>query len=135
VFVLLGRGVEAVVLALLSANLLDDDRTLDSRVRGDLAQRLFESAAHDGDADLLVRVALAVFVRLELVERLRRAHQGDSAARNYTFLDRRARRVHRVLDAGLLLLQLGLGRRADAYDGDAADEFGESLLQLLSVVV
>src|SRR5205823_6684975 len=113
----------------------DDDRALDARVRRDLAQRLFERAAHDGDADLLVRVALAVLVRLELVERLRCAHQGDSAARNYTFLDRRTRRVHRILDASLLLLQLRLGRRADAYDCDAADEFRQTLLQLLAVVV
>jgi hypothetical protein len=43
--------------------------------------------------------------------------------------------VQRVLDAGLLLLHLGLGGRADLDDRDAADELGEALLELLAVVV
>ena len=43
--------------------------------------------------------------------------------------------MHRVLDARLLFLHLGLGCRADLDDGDAADELGEPLLQLLAVVV
>src|SRR5437764_404948 len=40
-----------------------------------------------------------------------------------------------IRDAGLLLLHLRLGGRADVDDGDAADELGETLLQLLAVVV
>ena len=40
-----------------------------------------------------------------------------------------------VLDAGLLLLELGLGRRTDLDDGHPPGELRESLLQLLSVVV
>jgi hypothetical protein len=43
--------------------------------------------------------------------------------------------VQRVLDAGLLLLHLDLGGRADLDDGDAAGELGEALLELLAVVV
>jgi hypothetical protein len=43
--------------------------------------------------------------------------------------------VQRVLDAGLLLLHLGLGRGADLDDGHAADELGEALLELLAIVV
>ena len=43
--------------------------------------------------------------------------------------------MHRVLDARLLLLHLGFGRRADLDDRDAADELREPLLQLLAVVV
>ena len=43
--------------------------------------------------------------------------------------------MHGVLDAGLLLLHLGLGGRTDLDDGDAADELREPLLQLLAVVV
>jgi hypothetical protein len=43
--------------------------------------------------------------------------------------------VERVLDAGLLLLHLGLGRRADLDDRDAAHELREALLELLAVVV
>src|SRR5579859_6624867 len=40
-----------------------------------------------------------------------------------------------ILDAGLLLLQLDLGRRANLDDGYAATELGQALLQLLFVVV
>jgi hypothetical protein len=43
--------------------------------------------------------------------------------------------VHGVLDARLLFLHLGLGRRTDLDDGHAADQLGEPLLQLLAVVV
>ena len=45
---------------------------------------------------------------------LMRAEQGDAAAGDDALLDGRLGRVHRVLDAGLLLLHLGLGGRADA---------------------
>src|ERR1700690_4269474 len=40
-----------------------------------------------------------------------------------------------VLHAGLLLLHLDLGGRADIDDGDAPGELGEALLELLAVVV
>ena len=43
--------------------------------------------------------------------------------------------MERVLDAGLLLLHLRLGRRADLDHRHAADQLGEPLLQLLAVVV
>src|SRR5262249_941620 len=42
---------------------------------------------------------------------------------------------HRVLDAVLLLLELDLGGRADLEHGDAAAQLGQTLLQLLPVVV
>ena len=70
-----------------------------------------------------------------LVERLAAAQQRDAAAGDDAFLDGRLGRVHRVLDARLLLLHLGLGGRADLDDGDAADQLREPLLQLLAVVV
>src|SRR5690606_744006 len=43
--------------------------------------------------------------------------------------------VQGVVDAVLLLLDLDLGRAADAQDGDAAGQLGQALLQLLTVVV
>ena len=74
-------------------------------------------------------------VELEIVEGLRRPQQRDATAGDDAFLDGRARRVERVLDARLLLLHLGLGGRADLDDGDAAGELGQPLLELLLVVV
>ena len=43
--------------------------------------------------------------------------------------------MHRVVDAILALLHLGLGGAADADHRDAAGELGQPLLQLLAVVV
>ena len=61
--------------------------------------------------------------------------QRDAAAGDDAFLDGRAGRGEGVLEAVLLLFQLGLGRRADLDDGHAAGELGQPLLQLLAVVV
>ncbi len=63
------------------------------------------------------------------------AQQRDAAAWHDAFLNRRTGRVERVLDPVLLLLHLDLGRTADADDGDAAGELGQTLLQLLAIVV
>jgi hypothetical protein len=43
--------------------------------------------------------------------------------------------MHRVIHAILALLHLDLGRAADADHRDAARELGQTLLQLLAVVV
>src|SRR5690606_25602866 len=58
-----------------------------------------------------------------------------TAARHDAFLDRGAGGVERVIDAILALLHLDLGRATDADDGDAARELGQTLLELLAVVV
>src|SRR5690606_23050356 len=47
----------------------------------------------------------------------------------------RAGRVEGVVDAVLLLLDLNLGRTADADDGNAASQLGQTLLELLAIVV
>ena len=64
-----------------------------------------------------------------------RADERDAAAGDDALLDGRARRVQRVLDAGLLLLHLGFGRGADVDHRHAAGELRQTLLQLLLVVV
>src|SRR4029077_13443061 len=123
----LGGVVTEGPLALL--DLRDDDRALDARVARDLAQRLLERAAHDVDA------VAAVVIERQLVERRDRAAQRDAATGDDALFHGRASRVHRVLDARLLLLHLDLGRRADADDRDAADELGQTLLELLAIVI
>ena len=52
---------------------------------------------------------LIFVVGLDALERLDRTEPGDTAARQDAFLDRGAGRVHRVIDAILALLHLGLG--------------------------
>src|SRR5215471_9952820 len=72
--------------------------------------------------------------RLTMLTPMRKS-PSSSVARDDALLDRRARGVQRVLDAGLLPLHLGLGRRADVDHRDAAGELRQPLLQLLAVVV
>src|SRR5215207_10121782 len=124
------QGVVAELVVLARAHLLEDDRALATRVLHDHAERLLDRATDDLHADLLVAVR-----QLDLVERALRAHERHAAARDDALLDRRARGVQRVLDAGLLLLHLGLGRGADVDHGDTTGELGQPLLQLLLVVV
>ena len=75
------------------------------------------------------------FSTLRPLERLDGAQQRHAAARDDAFLDGRAGRVKRVVDAVLALLDLDLGGAADLDDGNAARELGKTLLQLLAVVV
>src|SRR5581483_1482590 len=125
----LARGRVVAERALAVLDLVDHHRALDAAVCGNLPQRLLDGAADDVDAVLLVAL------ELERLERRQRAQERHAAARHDALFDRRARRVQRVLDAGLLLLHLGLGGRADLDDRDAADELGQPLLQFLAVVV
>ena len=64
-----------------------------------------------------------------------RVEQRDAAAGHDALFDRGAGGAERVLDAVLLLLQLGLGGGADLDDGHAAGQLGQPLLELLAVVV
>ena len=128
-------SIEADVFVLLGTHTLDDNCAFLTSVLHDLAQRLFQSTLDDGDADLLVRIAFAYFVGEEFLQRLRRTHERHAATRHDAFFDCGTCRVHRVFDARLLLLHLRLGCRADFDDCHTADEFRQTLLQLLAVVV
>jgi hypothetical protein len=74
-------------------------------------------------------------LELELLDCGEAADQRRAAAGNNAFLDGRPRGVHGILHTGLLLLELGFGGRANLNDGDAADELGKTLLELLLVVI
>jgi len=64
-----------------------------------------------------------LFGDLEMVERVLRANQCDTAARDDPFLDRGPRRVQRVFHACFLLFHFRLRGRADLDDGDATTSF------------
>src|SRR5205085_742578 len=63
------------------------------------------------------------------------AQQGDAAARYDAFFNSRTGRMHRVVNAILALLDFDFGGASDADHRDAAGELGQTLLQLLTVVV
>src|ERR1700730_16499476 len=125
-----GLGVETAGILILLEDLADDHRAVLARVDRDLAGRIGQRLAHDIDASLLV-----VVLGAKPLEVLGGAQQRDAAARHDAFLNRRTGRMHRVINAILTLPHLDLGRAADADHRDAAGELGETLLQLLTVVV
>src|SRR6185312_4448956 len=128
--VLAGLAVEAVGVLVLLQDLADDDGAVLARVDRDLASGRGERLAHDLDAGLLI-----VVLGADALELLGSTEQGDAAARNDAFLDRRAGRMHRVINAILAFPYLDFGCAAGADHRDAAGEFGQALLQLLTVVV
>src|SRR6188768_4521600 len=129
VAVLARAGVVAVG-ALARLDGVQDNRGIFTGVFDDLTQRLFDRARQDADADRLV------FVRtFELVEGLLRADQRNAAARDHAFFNGGTGRVQRVFDAGLLFLHFDLGGSANLDHGNATGELGNTLLELLLVVV
>src|SRR6185503_6623670 len=131
---LLGGRVEANVLVLLGTNTLNNNCAFLTGILHDLSQWLFQRTTNDVDTDLLVGIAFARRVDLELLERLRRSHQRDAATGNDSFLDSRACCMHSVLNTSLLLFHLGLGSSTDFDHRNATDELRESLLKFLAVV-
>src|SRR5712675_1038980 len=125
-----GLRVEAVGILILLKDLADDHGTVFSGIDRDLAGRIGQRLAHDLDAGLLV-----VVLGAQPLEMLGGTQQRDAAARHDAFLTRRSGRMHRVINAILALLDLDFGRAADADHRDAACELGQTLLQLLTVVV
>src|SRR5262249_1341834 len=106
-----------------------DERTLAARVVGELTKRRLKRATNDLQADFLVAL------ELDVIERGLSAEQSDTAAGDHALFHRSAGGMERVFDAGLLLLPLGLGGRADVDDGDTARELGETFLELLAIVI
>src|SRR5258708_9296537 len=117
VLVLAGGGVGAAV-AVGRQQRLDDHRTLFAGVVGDLAGRLLESAADDGDAHPDVALGVHLFDPPD------GAPPRDAAAGHDALRDRRLGGVHGVLDASLLLLHLAVGRLAHTADSVPADHLG-----------
>src|SRR6266436_4698251 len=125
-----GLGVEAIGVLILLEDLADDDGTVLARVDRDLAGWIRQRLTDDLDAGLLV-----VVLGAKPLEVLGGTQQGDAAARHDAFFHRRTGRMHRVINAILALPDLDLARAADADHRDAACKLGQTLLQLLAVVV
>src|SRR6266702_3044744 len=125
-----GLRVEAIRILVLLEDLADDHRAVFAGVDGDLAGWMGQGLTDDLDAGLLVVVLCA-----KPLEVLGGTQQGDAAARHDAFFNRRTGRMHRVINAVLALLDFDFGRAADADHRDAALELGQTLLQLLTVVV
>src|SRR6185436_480711 len=125
-----GLRVEAVSVLILLQDLADNYQPIFACVDRNLAGWIGQRLADDFDAGFLV-----VVLGAKSLEMLGGAQQGDAAARHDAFFNRRTGRMHRVIHAILALLDFDFGRAADADHRDAACELGQTLLQLLTVVV
>ena len=110
--------------------LVDDEGALLAAILGDGEGRHAQRLAHDVDADALVLVA-----HRERVERLQAPEQRHAATGHDALLDGGASRAQRIGDAVLLLVDLDLAAAADLDDGDALAQLGQTLLQLLLLVL
>src|SRR6266536_118504 len=122
--------VVAVGVGVLLADLADNERAVLAGIDGDLAGRRAERLPDDIDASPLI-----IVLGFQSAEGLYCSQQRHSTTGKDAFLDRRAGRVHRVVDPIFALLDLDLGRAADADHRDAARELGEPLLELLAIVI
>ena len=129
VLVFLGAGVVAVV-ALAILDFIDNDAAFQAGVLDNHAQRLLDGATDNLDAELLVLVL--GFHGLEL---LGGADEGGAATGDDTLFDSCAGGVQGVVEAVFLLFHLDFRSGADVDDCHAAGQLGQTLLQLLAVVV
>src|SRR5204862_7171481 len=102
----------------------------DTGIIGYLADWSFQRLQHDVDTGKHVGIVV-----VDAADSLLGPQQCYPAAWHDAFLHGGTGRVEGVLDPILLLLDLDLGRAADANDRDATGELGQTLLQLLAVVV
>src|SRR5581483_2549748 len=89
----------------------------------------FQSATQNADTGCSVALKLQVIQALDCIE------QSHAAARNQTFLNCGASGGEGIFYAGLAILHLNLGARANADNRDSAGELRHALLELLAIIV
>ena len=122
-------GVVAVILPLHVPNAVDHDRTIGARILGDRFERILEGIFHDRRAHLLVSL------EVEFLDRLLAAEQGHAAARDHALGEGSLHGTLGVVDEGLSLLHLRLGRSAHVDLGHTTGELRQPFLEFLTVVV
>jgi TolA-binding protein len=100
----------------------------------DLTQWLLQGTTDDIHANLLIWIT--VFVTLSrFLECLGCTNQSHATARNNSFLNGCAGSVHCILNTSFLLFHLGFGCGANLNYSNASDEFRQTLLKFLTIVV
>ena len=130
VFVGLGAGIETKV-GLAFADLLYNDRAIDTGVGSEGADGLFQGAAHNGHAGLLIS-DLALHLGFEHFDG---ADIGYATTRHDAFLHSSAGSMQGVVYAVFLLLHFHFGSGTYIQYSHTAAQLGQALLQLFAVVV
>ncbi|KAK1251115.1 hypothetical protein MKX07_005670 [Trichoderma sp. CBMAI-0711] len=117
--------------AVLVGELANDDRALQAGVLDDGPCGAGDGVLDNRDAELLVKVG-----GLDVVQGLRRGlDQGSATTGQDTLLNGSAGGVESIDESVLLLADLDLGGTADLDDGNAARQLGQTLLELLLLVL
>ena len=128
--ILIRCGVVAVAGLLSRTNVCDDYAALEACVVRNLTERLFHGAKNDFDT----RACIACLLGGELLNLIAYVEQSDSAAGNDALFDGRTRCCESVLNTHFDFFHLDLCCGADSYDGYAACELCETLLELFAVI-
>ena len=99
-------------------------------VDGDLAQRSLDRATHDVDT-----AGLIVVGALHAVQRAGGIEQRRAAARNNAFFHRSAGGVQGIINAVLAFLHFDFGAATNLQNSHTASQLGQTLLQLLTVII
>lgn len=119
------------VVGILISELANNDGTLSTGVLDDLAGGVGDGVLDDGDTELLVEV-----VGLDVLEGVDGGLEKTSSTTGKdTLLNGSAGGVQSIDNAVLLLADLDLGGTANLDDGNTARELGETLLELLLLVL
>src|SRR6185437_9275928 len=112
-------------IALAAQHLGDNHAAIDRRVLRNLPRRHLDGTAKDQDSSALVALAL---IRL-VIECRRAADEGETATWDDPLGNRRLGGADGVVERILARFHLGLRRRADTDDSNAAGKLGKALLQ------
>src|SRR5579883_2823307 len=114
---------------LLTPNSVKDHCSVGARVLGEQTSRFLERFSQDRHADALITG------QDQLRQGSRGVEDSNAPAREYSLLDRRARRRERILDPKLLLLQLDLRAGADLNHADTVAQPRQSFLEPFAIIV
>lgn len=119
------------VAAVLVCELANNDRALQTGVLDDGSGRSGDGVLDNGNTELLVKVG-----SLDVVQSLGRGlDQGSATTGQDTLLDGSTGGVQGIDESVLLLADLNLGGTTDLDDGNTARELGQTLLELLLLVL
>src|SRR5690606_4474195 len=100
-------------------------------VLGDLAGRGTQRLGDNVEADALIALGLAA----SGLDGFDGTQEGNATTRDHALFRRRPRGGPGVVDQVLALLHLGLGVGTSLDDGDTAGQLGQTLLELLAIVI
>ena len=115
----------------LAGDSVRNNRTRDSAVVSDLANRCIQSTKHNINADFLV--ALGSFA--SRCDSVFTTKQRNATARKNAFLNSRTSRMQCIFDTGFLLFHVGFGFSTNADNRDATRQLRTSLGKFFLIVV